>query len=81
MRREGVGKLPQPEREESVNRHPERQPPRGVTGKGLQRPGLVRRLAAAGRPGDLQRYPADQQVQNATYGVADPGAHLFCRRG
>jgi len=71
-----VGELPPPERQESYNRHPQCQPSRCVPGKGLQRPGLVRRRAAAGRPGGLQRYPADQQVQDAAGGIANPGAGL-----
>lgn len=73
--RQSAGQLPQPEGEEPQHSHPECQPSRAAPCQGLQRAGLVRRLAG-GSPGDLEGDPGDQQVQHTADGVADPGADL-----
>src|ERR1035437_1939513 len=75
---QGVGRLPQPEGEESQDGHPEGDPSQRTCGDRLQRARLVCRLGA-GEPGDLQGNPADQQVEHTADGVANAGSDLECR--
>src|SRR5436190_2305315 len=62
-----LGDLPEAKGDKADHRDPEQHFPDGVAGKGLQRPRLVRRSAAAAlEPGHLKGQPPDEQVEDPT---------------